>query len=309
MSFLHSEKKGVQILTDAGCFVAGSCLYAISISVFAAPNQIAPGGVTGLATILNTLIHTPIGTVAFLLNIPIIIWAMLEIGYKVVIKTIVAIVISSLVIDLSALFLPAYQGDHMLAAIFAGVLEGIGLSLIFIRGGTTGGTDMTARLLNRRFPHLSMGKLMMTVDMMVITLSAFVYWSIESALYALIVIFVATRVIDAILYGLDIGTGKLLFIISDQGKRISTKIIETLGRGVTILSGHGAYSGQERDVLFCAVRKYEVHRALHLIREIDKRAFIIIGEAGQITGEGFREEKAQEKSVRELLSRKKKEQS
>ncbi len=309
MSFLHSEKKGVQILTDAGCFVAGSCLYAISISVFAAPNQIAPGGVTGLATILNTLIHTPIGTVAFLLNIPIIIWAMLEIGYKVVIKTIVAIVISSLVIDLSALFLPAYQGDHMLAAIFAGVLEGIGLSLIFIRGGTTGGTDMTARLLNRRFPHLSMGKLMMTVDMMVITLSAFVYWSIESALYALIVIFVATRVIDAILYGLDIGTGKLLFIISDQGKRISTKIIETLGRGVTILSGHGAYSGQERDVLFCAVRKYEVHRALHLIREIDKRAFIIIGEAGQITGEGFREEQAQEKSVRELLSRKKKEQS
>lgn len=303
MTFLTSKKKWVQVTTDAGCFLLGSCLYAVSVSVFSAPNHIAPGGVTGLATIFNTLFHTPIGSIALLLNLPVMIWAMLEISYQVVIKTIIAIVVSSVIIDVSALFLPAYHGNAMLAAIFAGVLEGVGLALIFLRGGTTGGTDMVARLLNRRFPHLSMGKLMLSVDLVVITISAFVYWSIESVLYALIVIFVATRVIDAILYGMDIGTGKLLYIISDQGQQISSRIIEVLSRGVTVLQGHGAYSGEQRDVLFCAVRKYEVHRALQLVREIDKRAFIIIGDAGQITGEGFREDQVHEKSIRDLLFR------
>lgn len=303
MTFLTSKNKSVQIATDAGCFLLGSCLYAGSVSVFSAPNQIAPGGVTGLATIFHTLFHTPIGTVALLLNVPIMVWAMLEISYQVVVKTLVAIVVSSVIIDVSALFLPAYQGDHMLAAIFAGVLEGAGLSLIFLRGGTTGGTDLIARLLNRRFPHWSMGKLMLGVDLLVIAISALVYWSIESALYALIVIFVATRVIDAVLYGMDIGTGKLLYIISAQGQEISLRIMKNLHRGVTVLQGNGAYSGRQREILFCAVRKYEVHRALHLIREVDKQAFIIIGDAGQITGEGFREDPDPEKSIRDLLFR------
>lgn len=306
MSLLNSEKKGVSLGVDAGCFLLGSCLYAISVAVFSAPNQIAPGGIAGIATILNVLFHTPIGVMAMVLNVPIMIWAAMEISYKVVVKTIIAIAVSSIIIDVAGWILPAYRGNSMLAAIFAGVLEGLGLSLIFIRGGTTGGSDMVARLLNRRFPHWSMGKLMLSVDAMVITASAFVYWSLESALYALIVIFVATRVIDAVLYGVDIGTGKMLFIISDHGKEIADQIMVGVGRGVTLLKGQGAYSGQGRDVLFCAVRKYEVHRALRMVRDIDRHAFIIIGEAGQITGEGFREEKGPEQSVRELLTRHKK---
>ena len=125
MSFFTSKKTGVRVAVDFGCFLVGSCLYAISVSVFAAPNQIAPGGLTGVSTILNALFATPIGTVALILNIPILIWASCKIGISVVMKTLLAIVVSSVVIDVSALFLPAYQGDRMLAAIFAGVLEGI----------------------------------------------------------------------------------------------------------------------------------------------------------------------------------------
>ena len=191
--------------------------------MFAAPNQIAPGGLTGVSTILNALFATPIGTVALILNIPILIWASCKIGISVVMKTLLAIVVSSVVIDVSALFLPAYQGDRMLAAIFAGVLEGIGLALILLRGGTTGGTDLTARLLQLRKPHVSMGKFMLGIDMAVVTVSAFVYRSIESGLYAVIVIFVATKVIDTILYGMDAGTGKTLFIIPITARRSRRK--------------------------------------------------------------------------------------
>ena len=305
MSFFTSKKTGVRVAVDFGCFLVGSCLYAISVSVFAAPNQIAPGGLTGVSTILNALFATPIGTVALILNIPILIWASCKIGISVVMKTLLAIVVSSVVIDVSALFLPAYQGDRMLAAIFAGVLEGIGLALILLRGGTTGGTDLTARLLQLRKPHVSMGKFMLGIDMAVVTVSAFVYRSIESGLYAVIVIFVATKVIDTILYGMDAGTGKTLFIISDHSKEIAAEILESVSRGITIWDTRGAYSGQHRDMLFCAVRKYEVYRVLRLIREIDKNAFVIIGDAGQISGEGFQGEPPKEKTLLQWLRRKK----
>ena len=172
-------KRVKTILLDLAFMAAGAVVYAVSVNAFTSPNNIAPGGVTGIATMLNYLFSTPIGLVAFLINIPIILWAVVEIGYKLVAKTVTAIVLISLMIDLFSRFVPAYQGDPILVALFAGVLEGVGLSLIFVRGATTGGSDLVARLLGRRLPHLSMGKLMLAVDGAVVAVSAFVYGSVD----------------------------------------------------------------------------------------------------------------------------------
>ena len=245
-----------------------------------------------MATMLNYVFGTPIGLAAFLINVPLVLWAVMEIGYKLVAKTMGAIVISSLLIDLFSRFIPAYRGDSILVALFAGVCEGVGLSLIFIRGATTGGTDLVARLLGRRLPHLSMGKLMLAIDGLVVAASAFVYGSVENAMYACIVIFVSTKLIDAILYGMDAGTGKLFFVMSPCVRKMGDRIIEELDRTVTYEPG---------ETMLCAVRRFEVYQLQNIIREEDKNAFVIVGEAGQITGEGFRPMHSDDKPVKELL--------
>lgn len=306
MFLTQLKKQRKTLLMDLLYFMAGSVLFATAVNSFTAPNRIAPGGITGLSTVLNYLFHTPIGTMIFLINIPIFIWAVIELGYKVVVKTIVATFISSAVIDLLGGVLPAYRGDQMLAALFGGVLEGTGLSLFFIRGGTTGGTDMIARLLGRRFRHISMGKLMLGVDAVIVVISALAYRRVESALYSFIMIFVSTRLIDTILYGTDIGTGKVLFIISGKNQEIAQRILTDLRRGVTSLKSRGVYSGRDGEVLLCAVRRDEVYRLNDLVRSVDKNAFVIVGDAGEISGEGFREVKPEDKTLRELLEKRKK---
>lgn len=289
------------LVLDGLFFVAGALIDAVAVNVFTAPNHIAPGGITGIGTMLNYLFQTPIGMVNMLINIPIVIWAIIEIGYKLVAKSIAAIIVFSVAIDTLALVLPAYDGNPFLAAIFGGVLEGIGLALVFMRGSTTGGTDMIARLLGKHFRHLSMGKLMLAVDLVIIAASALVYQKLESALYAIIAIFVSTRIIDTILYGTDSGNGKLYFIISKKSDEIRRRILEDIDRGVTIIPIQGGYSGQEGEMLLCAVRRYEVAKINDIIHTADRDAFVIVGEAGEITGEGFRSASSDDKTLREII--------
>lgn len=289
------------LVLDGLFFVAGALIDAVAVNVFTAPNHIAPGGITGIGTMLNYLFQTPIGMVNMLINIPIVIWAIIEIGYKLVAKSIAAIIVFSVAIDTLALVLPAYDGNPFLAAIFGGVLEGIGLALVFMRGSTTGGTDMIARLLGKHFRHLSMGKLMLAVDLVIIAASALVYQKLESALYAIIAIFVSTRIIDTILYGTDSGNGKLYFIISKKSDEIRRRILEDIDRGVTIIPIQGGYSGQDGEMLLCAVRRYEVAKINDIIHTADRDAFVIVGEAGEITGEGFRSASSDDKTLREII--------
>ena len=297
------KNKGQKIWSytvDALLFLAGSVLYAIAINIFTAPNNIAPGGATGIATLVNYLSGAPIGVVMLLLNIPLFIWGWLELGYRFVARTIAATVSTSAVLDLLAPFLPEYRGDTMLAAIFGGIFAGAGLALIFMRGGTTGGSDLVARLISRHFRHISMGRLILIIDVAVVLASAAVYRNYESPLYALIVIFINTKLIDSILYGMDEGNGKMMFIISQKSREIAPEILQDMGRGVTMLESRGAYSGREGEVLLCAVRRHEVYKTYDIVRSIDPQAFIIVGDAGEITGEGFRlpEEKRGKKSAR-----------
>ena len=294
-------KRVKTILLDLAFMAAGAVVYAVSVNAFTSPNNIAPGGVTGIATMLNYLFSTPIGLVAFLINIPIILWAVVEIGYKLVAKSVAAILLSSAAIDLLAPIVPSYQGNMILVALFAGLCEGLGLSLTFLRGATTGGTDMLARLLGRRKPHLSMGKLMLAVDGLIVLASAFVYGSIENAMYACIVIFVSTRLIDSILYGIDVGTGKLFFVMSPKVRQMGDRIIREVDRTVTYLDSHGGYTNEPGETMLCAVRRFEVFQVQAIIREEDRDAFVIVGDAGQITGEGFRSAHSDDKPLKELL--------
>ena len=279
----------------------GSAVYAVGVNAFTAPNNIAAGGVTGVATMLHYVFSTPIGLVAFLINVPIVLWAIVDIGYKLVTKTMLAILLSSVLIDLFSHFVPAYRGDHILVSLFAGVCEGLGLSLVFIRGATTGGTDLVARLLARRLPHLSMGKLMLAVDGLIVIASGFVFGSVENAMYACIVIVVSTKIIDAILYGTDIGTGKLFFVMSPKVRKMGDRVIREMERTVTYLDSKGGYTQEPGETMLCVVRRFELHQLQTIIREEDKHAFVIVGEAGQVTGEGFRPMHPDDKSVKELL--------
>ena len=275
------------------CF-AGSIIYAISVTFFTAPNKIAPGGITGISTVLHYLIGTPIGIMILILNIPLFILGLRFIGGPFMIKSILCTALTSFAVDgIDALLvilkpygIQPYHGNDILVALYGGVLSGAGLALVFLRGATTGGTDIASRLLKLKFAHISMGRMMMTIDAVVIIFSAVVFRSVDSALYAMIAIFTSSRVIDSILYGSD--TGRMAVIISRCNDEIARTILRDMHRGITVLKGRGFYTGEERDVLICAVRRAQAVRIRQIVRRGDPTAFIIMCEAGEVIGEGFK---------------------
>lgn len=267
--------------------LVGASIYAVAVHMFTAPNHIAPGGVTGIATLVNYLFSgAQIGTVSLIINIPLLMLSYRFLGKAMTMKTLKSVLIMALMMDFSGLFLPPYTDNPLLAALFGGVGIGAGLAIIFMRGATTGGTDIAARLLQLKYPHIPIGRAMMLVDCVVLGASFLVFGTLEAALYGLIAIFTCSRVLDSLLYGMDVG--KMALVVSDKSEEISRQIIDQLDRGATLLAGKGAYSGQERYVVMSAVRKNEFHKLKKLVCEIDPSAFIIVAEVGEIMGEGFR---------------------
>ena len=285
-----SPNKIQTFLLDAAFFLAGSLLYAVSVNTFTAPNNIAPGGFTGIATMLNYLFELPIGATIVAMNLPFFLWGAVELGKNFLVKVVIGTILTSLAIDATAPYLPVYQGDMMLTCIFGGLLGGAGLALIFMRGGATGGTDLIAKLLTCRIRVLSFAHLILAADLVVILSTVPVYGTIESPLYALVMLFVMTKVIDMVMYGTDSGTGKMLFVISRQSQPIKDRILREMDRGVTELKSRGGFSGVEGEVLLCVVRRGEMHRVFDIVKQEDDKAFVIVGDAHEITGEGFREE-------------------
>lgn len=273
-------------ITGIFYWIAGSFLYAVAVNTFTAPNGILLGGFTGVATILNHVFATPIGTVVFLMNVPLFIIAFKKFGYEFIVNTVIATFLASFMIDFTAFFLPVYSGDKLLASLFGGVIGGAGLALIFLRNATTGGVDIIAKLLRLRFPHISMGRVILFMDFIVIAASFFVYHSLENLLYAVIVIFVSSQAIDYVLYGS--GNGKILYIVTDKYKDVAYKINNELHRGVSIFDIQGGYTGEPKKMLFCAVKAQEVARFAKEIKNIDENSFVVISDAGEILGEGFK---------------------
>lgn len=273
---------------DLGADLAGSLLFAIGIVCFTEPANIAPGGVSGIAIILNYLwTMLPIGGMSIAINIPLLFLSFKYLGRHASLKTICSLIISSLMIDwIAAPFFPVYTGDRLLGAVFGGVFIGAGLALIFLRGSTTGGTEIVSNLMRLKWPHISMGRAILFVDVAVIVLSIIVFGNLESGMYGIISLFCSSKVIDAIVYGFD--QGNMVTVISDKNEEISQRILQEIDRGVTLLHGKGAYTGQEKEVLICAVRKSEFSKLKSIIREIDHSAFVVTTEAGEILGEGFK---------------------
>ena len=279
-------KKVLDIIADNLVWIAGCVIYALAINFFNVPNQIAQGGFSGLAIVINYLTDLPVGTINLALNIPILLIALKFIGKKFVLKTLWVTVLLSVSIDLVALIPYEYTGDRLLASIFSGALLGAGVALVAARGSTTGGTDVLSKLLRLILPHISYGKLVMFSDLVVIAISAIVFRSIESALYAAIVIFVSSKVIDYILYGM--AKSKMLMVVTDHADEISQALVNSSPRGVSIVPAKGAYTGQEKNMLICVLRSSEVSPTIKLIKSIDPNTFTIITEANEIIGKGFK---------------------
>jgi len=271
----------------------GCILYALSVVLFTSPNNIAPGGVIGISTMINYAFpFLPIGTMTLVLNIPIFLWGGIALGWKYLSRSLLGSVISSVLMDFFDVLIDkdimsAYSGDGMLVCIFGGLLCGVGLALIFYRGGSTGGTDIVSRIMHEKVPHVSMGNFILLIDAVVVASSAFVYGNIENALYAAICIFMNSKLIDTVLYGMSRNNGKLLFIITSKYDDVTDAILSKIDRGVTLLNAEGGYQRDEKRVLLCAVRPQQVHRTNVLVHEIDPNAFVIITTANTIKGRGF----------------------
>ncbi len=269
------------------CFdFAGAFLYAVGIYTFARAAQYATGGVSGIALTINHLLPLlPIGTLTLLINVPVIIICVKIVGKRFIFSSFRTMAIVAFCTDVVAPFIPEYSGDKILASVFSGVLIGLGLSIIYMRGTSSGGTDFIVMSIKKLHPHISLGQLILATDCIIILLGGFVFGNIDAVLYGIITTFMSSIIIDKMIYGA--GGGKLVIIISQHGEKIAKLINENVKRGATLVNAVGAHTGKEKHMILCVVQKHQVFKVRNLAHEIDEKAFITISEAGEIFGEGF----------------------
>ncbi|MFY0543088.1 YitT family protein [Brevibacillus sp. H7] len=263
--------------------IIGTAVMGFGINAFNIPNNLAEGGITGISILIKLLV--PVvdqGIVYFLLNVPLFFLGWKVLGRTAFIYTIIGTVSLSIFLSVFDGVLELPMDDRLLASLYAGVTIGAGLGIIFRYGGTTGGVDIIARLL-QKYMGISMGRTLFFGDMLVIGASL-IYLNVESAMYTLVCVFIAARVIDFFQDGAY--AGKALTIISDRADDIARQILE-FGRGVTILSGKGAYSGADKQVVYVVVSRNEVVRFKNIVQNIDPHAFVIVNDVHEVLGEGF----------------------
>ena len=265
----------------------GSILYGFAFDWFYTPNLIGYGGITGVGQVVNAFVPAiPIGMFVLVINIPLFILGWKLIGGHLLITSLYSMALSSVAGDFFPLLIDCQPMDQMLASVCGGALVGLSLGIIFAKGATTGGTDLIARLVKLKLPWAPMGKLLLVIDMAVVVLVALAFGNLTTALYGFIAQVACAYVTDMVLYGLD--TAKVAYIISDKDREISDSIVKSMDRGVTILQGEGAYSGEEKRVLMCAFKQKEIVDLKERIFELDPKAFIIVCDAHEVTGNGFK---------------------
>lgn len=266
--------------------VFGAILYGSGICCFLNPSNIAPGGVSGISIMANYLTGAPIGTVALLINIPVLILGFMRLDKAIIRRSVFSLILTSVIIDyVITPFFPVYSGDRLLGSVFGGVLMGAGLGFIFNCGSTTGGTDILSLLLKIKFPHLRIGIAMLLIDCIILTMSIFVFRDLESGLYGIIALFCATKLIDFFVYSSD--RASLTFIISEHCEKIAEKILTHIDRGVTIIDATGGFTGKKIKIIMCAVRRQEFTELKKITFETDKNAFMTTAVSEGVFGEGF----------------------
>ncbi len=281
-------KKSLLILLDYFIITMGTFLMAIGLVLFLEPYTIAPGGVTGLAIVIRKLSGIPIDVTNLVVNIPLFIGGLVVLGKKFGIKTAYATIALSASIRFIYTFFDVemfHINDMLLVAIYGGVIMGVGIGLVFKTGGTTGGTDLAGAILHKFFPHISIPKLMMFLDLLIVFASGVVERKLETALYSIIALYIVVKIADSIIEGLNYA--KEFIIISDKYEEIGKAIINNMQRGATVLKSQGLYTGKEKNVLLCIVSRAEVATLKKLIQEIDEKAFVTVNSVHEVMGEGF----------------------
>ena len=277
------EEWGKDILAD----VLGALLYGAGVYVFALNADFAPGGITGLAILVNHFFpFLPIGSLTILLNIPVILLCYAYMGRKYLIRSVVSMGVIALALDVVYPHLPTYTGDPLLAALFAGLFAGVGLAIIYTRGYCTGGSDFVIMAIRKKFPHLSVGSITLLIDGAIILAGGFVFGRVDAVLQGIVMTAASTVMIDKILYGT--GSGKRITVITDKGQEVADAIGKQIGRGVTMMQVTGAYSGLPHTLLLCACSNAEGYRVKKLVYSIDEKALIMISPNDEVFGEGFK---------------------
>ena len=284
-----SAKTGI---VDFIFYLLGATVYALAVNVFILPHQIAPGGVTGIASILHNTLGLDAGIMYFVLNLPLFAIAFKVFGFKFLYKTFIAMTLVSVMTEVTARLFPNLQyspsgdtAEGLIAALIGGVLSGLGLALIFLRGATTGGSEIGARLLRKLFPGLSFGRTILVIDLVVVLAGYIVLRDINSAFFSVIVVYITSVVIDTVLDGNSVA--RVAFILSERTDDIKEVLLTKLDRGVTVFEGHGGYTNKEVKMIMCAIRRHQVQDCRRAVKEFDPKAFVMILHATEVLGEGF----------------------
>jgi len=278
----RSIMKRYEQFHDYFLIVIGTLITSLAFNFFLIPNKIAPGGVSGIATIFYYLFRIPVGIVMLVINIPLFLIGIKELGMGFGLKTFISTILLSLMIDF--IKVPSLTQDVFLASIYGGILMGIGLGIVFRANATTGGTDLAAKIVHKFIPIIGVGWVLFIIDFLVVA-AAGITFGPEQALYALVSLYLGAKLIDLIQEGMN--SAKAFFIISNHPQRISQRILQEMDRGVTGLYGKGMYSGYDKEVLLCVISRTEVSKLKQIVSEEDPSAFLIVADVREVLGEGF----------------------
>ena len=275
-----------KLAREGALMVSGTVVMGLCLAVFTIPNDIAPGGVSGLATALASLIPVPVGTLTLLLNVPLFLAALRVMGWRPLVKTAIPTVLLSACIDLFGLLVPPYTNNVLMAAVMSGVGSGIGLGLLFLCGASSGGTDLLSLLVSRKLPNVSLGNLLLVIDASVVLFAVFVFKNIDVALYSGLTLFISSKVIDSVLAGADFA--KVIYVVTEKGDEVRRALNRETERGVTVLPARGGYTGNEKQMIMTVTRRNALSQTLRLIKITDPEAFLFVMDAAEVHGEGFK---------------------
>ena len=281
------KKKIRRWVIDILVMILAAAIYSLGVHIFISPNDIAPGGVTGLAIILTEFWGISVGTLIFLLNIPLIIAGFILLNKTTMIKTMISVALITVFTNLADMFVPVYDasgGNGVIAAIFGGAAMGIGLGLGYNRESTSGGTDILTKIIGKYHSDFKLGAIQAALDGIVVVLGFAVFRDVNTVLYAAIAIFVQSKLTDTIVYGSQ--ESRFMLIFSENYKKIAEEILKQ-SNGVTLFKGEGAYSGNERQVLATAVHRSNYSKVKRIVKTADPKAFVITTSANEVYGEGF----------------------
>lgn len=276
-----------EIAVDVGADILGGFLISIGVYNFAVASGFPVAGVSGIAVLFYHFFNIPIGIMTILLNIPIALVCYRPLGKTFFWKSVKTMLISNFMIDQIAPLLPVYQGELILASICIGIFAGMGYALLYTRDTSTGGVDFIFMAVRKWKPHLSLGRIIITFDFIVIIIGGILRnGNVESIIYGLIGSYILSVVVDKAMYGVN--AGKMTLIVTSYGQNVADKIAELIGRGSTLLKGVGSYSKDEKQVVMCACSNKQMHMVQKAVKEVDEEAFLVILESSEVRGKGFR---------------------